>query len=28
MTTGLATITAADARAWFAHCGYGRPQLL
>ena len=22
MTAGLATITAADARAWFAHCGY------
>lgn len=22
ITTGLATITAADARAWFAHCGY------
>ncbi len=29
MTAGLATITAADARAWFAHCGYretGQPQ--
>jgi transposase len=22
ITAGLATITAADARAWFAHCGY------
>lgn len=22
MTAGLATITAADARAWFRHCGY------
>ena len=22
MTAGLATITAADARAWFTHCGY------
>jgi len=25
MTAGLATITAADARAWFTHCGY-RPS--
>ena len=22
ITAGLGTITAADARAWFAHCGY------
>lgn len=28
MTAGLATITAADAWAWFIHRGYGCPQLL
>lgn len=29
ITAGLATITAADARAWFTHCGYHRSgQLL
>lgn len=28
MTTALATITAADARGWFAHCGYSIPAQL
>jgi transposase len=26
ITTGLQTITAADARAWFTHCGYGQQR--
>ena len=28
ITAGLATITAADAQAWFAHCGYPIPAHL
>ena len=28
ITAGLATITAADARGWFAHCGYPIPSQL
>ncbi len=28
ITAGLATITAADAQAWFAHCGYPIPAQL
>jgi len=28
VTAGLATITAADAQAWFAHCGYHIPAYL
>jgi transposase len=27
-TAGLATITTADARGWFTHCGYPIPSLL
>ncbi len=28
ITVGLATITVADAQAWFAHCGYPIPAQL
>lgn len=28
IATGLATITARDARAWFRHCGYALPEQL
>ncbi len=28
IAAGLATITAADAQAWFAHCGYPVPSQL
>jgi len=28
IAAGLATITAADAQAWFAHCGYAIPAHL